>query len=205
MSEPAPGPVAGNVYNKYETSNPVARRLMRGFDEAMFRLLDAIDPPGRILEVGCGEGFVARKLAERFPGADILATDLSPEVVAFARDRHPEIEFRACSVYELDRLGGGFDLVVAAEVLEHLEDPGRGLRAIGEASAGSVFVSVPREPVWRVLNLLRGKYLRDLGNTPGHVQHWSTGAFLDFLGGEMEVAAHETPLPWTQALCRPRR
>ena len=36
-----------------------------------------------------------------------------------------------------------------------------------------LLVSVPREPLWRGLNMARGAYLRDLGNTPGHVNHWS--------------------------------
>jgi hypothetical protein len=30
---------------------------------------------------------------------------------------------------------------------------------------------VPREPIWRIGNMARGRYLGDLGNTPGHIQH----------------------------------
>jgi len=61
---------------------------------------------------------------------------------------------------------------------------------------------VPREPIWRALNLARGKYVRDLGNTPGHLGHWSRRGFLELLGGRLEVVAVRTPLPWTMALCR---
>ena len=62
----------------------------------------------------------------------------------------------------------------------------------------------PREPLWRVLNLIRGRYPRDLGNTPGHLQHWSTPAFLALLQEHVEVIELCTPLPWTMALCRVR-
>jgi hypothetical protein len=55
-----------------------------------------------------------------------------------------------------------------------------------------------------VLNLARGHYWRDLGNTPGHLQHWSTLAFLDLLQDHLEVLELRTPLPWTMALCRTR-
>ena len=63
-------------------------------------------------------------------------------------------------------------------------------------------VSVPREPLWRALNLGRLKYLRDLGNTPGHLQHWSRRSFLSFLERRLEVVAVRSPVPWTMALCR---
>ena len=41
---------------------------------------------------------------------------------------------------------------------------------------------VPREPVWRVLNVARGRYVRWLGNPPGHIQHFSRAAFLALAG-----------------------
>jgi len=48
-----------------------------------------------------------------------------------------------------------------------------------------------------VLNIARGSYISDLGNTPGHLQHWSTRAFTRFIGSELEVTRVRTPLPWT--------
>jgi len=63
-------------------------------------------------------------------------------------------------------------------------------------------VSVPREPLWRVLNLCRLRYLGAAGNTPGHLNHWSRPAFLAFLRSRFEVIAVRNPVPWTMALCR---
>jgi hypothetical protein len=86
--------------------------------------------------------------------------------------------------------------------LEHLPDSVRALRILKELATPHLIVSVPREPLWRVMNLVRGKYWRDFGNTPGHLQHWSTAKFLSLLRQQVEVVEVRTPLPWTMALCR---
>jgi hypothetical protein len=46
--------------------------------------------------------------------------------------------------------------------------------------------------------------VRELGNTPGHRQHWSRRGFVDFLRRRVEVVAVRRPLPWTMVLCRSR-
>jgi len=63
---------------------------------------------------------------------------------------------------------------------------------------------VPREPIWRILNMARGKYWRALGNTPGHLQHWSRSGILGLLAEHFEIVEVRTPLPWTMVLCRAR-
>jgi hypothetical protein len=67
-----------------------------------------------------------------------------------------------------------------------------------------LIVSVPREPLWRALNLARLRYVRALGNTPGHLSHWSRGGFLRLLESRLAVVEARSPLPWTMALCRAR-
>ncbi|WP_207642472.1 hypothetical protein, partial [Desulfosporosinus sp. I2] len=67
-----------------------------------------------------------------------------------------------------------------------------------------IILSVPREPLWRILNLARGKYIPDLGNTPGHIQHWSKKSFLRLVNRYFDVLEVKSPLPWTMVLCRIR-
>jgi hypothetical protein len=43
--------------------------------------------------------------------------------------------------------------------------------------------------------------VRDLGNTPGHLNHWTRRGFVSFLESRFEVVSVRTPLPWTMALC----
>ncbi len=75
-----------------------------------------------------------------------------------------------------------FELVAATEVLEHVDGPEQALAEMARVASAWLLVSVPHEPLWRALNMARGAYLRDFGNTPGHVNHWTARAFLGLLG-----------------------
>jgi ubiquinone/menaquinone biosynthesis C-methylase UbiE len=106
-----------------------------------------------------------------------------------------------------DRLPFGddeFDLTAAIEVLEHVSEPERTIKEMVRIAARHVLVSVHREPLWRALNLVRGAYPRQLGNTPGHVNHWSSKKFVRLLERHGEVLAVGAPLPWTMVLVRVR-
>jgi len=96
-----------------------------------------------------------------------------------------------------------FDVATAIEVLEHVPDPEHAVAEMARcARGGHVLVSVPREPLWRGLNMARGAYWRDLGNTPGHVNHWSKRSFTDLLSRHGEVVEARSPFPWTMLLVR---
>lgn len=197
---------AGNFYDKYRTRNPIARTLMSGFLNAFDRLVQYIPQVGQALEIGCGEGELSMRLARG--GWSVRGYDIAPEAVDEARKRAGnaglEIPFQVMDIQDTETDLAPAKLVVCCEVLEHLSDPAKALRMLVELSDPYLLVSVPREPIWRVLNMARGRYLADLGNTPGHIQHWSAAAFLALLRKEVEVLAVRTPLPWTMALCRVR-
>jgi 2-polyprenyl-3-methyl-5-hydroxy-6-metoxy-1,4-benzoquinol methylase len=199
------GIVAGNVYDKYGTRNPVARRLMQGFLAAAESLV-AESGAREIHEIGCGEGLLALALAR--DGRRVRGSDRSRQVIEIAREnarqRGAQVEFSVTEVEALAPPGDSAELIVCCEVLEHLEDPIGGLARLASLAAPHLLVSVPREPLWRILNLARGKYLADLGNTPGHLQHWSKRGFLALLEARVDVVAVRSPLPWTMALCRAR-
>lgn len=203
---PAPliddGVVIGNVFDKHHSRHRVVRHLMAGFDRGLHELLDQAGDPASVLEVGCGEGHVTALLAQRFPAARVLGTDVSATMVGIARCEHPEVRFGISSIYDAANLGP-WDLVVACEVFEHLHDPARALDAICAKNPLQVLITVPREPLWRLLNLARGHYWRSLGDTPGHVRHWSQRSLLEFVGTRLEIEDVRTPTPWTQVLGRP--
>lgn len=195
---------AGNSYDKYGTRNPIARYLMGGFLEA-FDELSGKTAANTVFEAGCGEGHLSLRLARR--GYRVRGSDLSTEIVntaqSNARREGLDAPFTARSIYDLDESDSA-DLVVCCEVLEHLDKPDAALRVLTRIARPWLLVSVPREPLWRALNILRGSYLTDWGNTPGHLQHWSTPSFLSFLSGAIDVVEVRRPFPWTMALCRTR-
>ena len=197
---------AGNYYDKYNTRNPIARRLMNGFLAAFESLVERCGDSSSALEVGCGEGELSMRLARR--GKAVKGFDIAEEVVIEARRRSQaaglSIPFYVGSALDLEPEAQAADLVVCCEVLEHLEEPERALRLLAATARKHLLVSVPREPVWRALNLARGRYVTDLGNTPGHIQHWSTRGFVSFLERHVDIVSVATPLPWTMVLCKPR-
>ena len=195
----------GNVYDKYATRNPIERRMVAGFIECV-RELARQTGAREVHEVGCGEGELSLALAR--DGFDIRGSDISAEVVDEARERARaaglDVAYRAAPIEALEAPDDAAELIVCCEVLEHLPDPEAGLEKIASLATPWLIVSVPREPLWRALNLARLKYVSDLGNTPGHLNHWSPRRFLEFVGERVEIVETRSPLPWTMVLGRVR-
>jgi 2-polyprenyl-3-methyl-5-hydroxy-6-metoxy-1,4-benzoquinol methylase len=189
--------------SKYTRTNRFTRVLLDGFFGAVETLVRRVTPR-RALEVGCGEGFSTQRLRAMLPQAELHACDVEERLVAATRAHNPQIPVTLQSIYELHAQDTSFDLVLALEVLEHLEDPTRGLKEVLRVANPWLIASVPREPLWRALNMARGKYLTNLGNTPGHIQHWSQRSFVRFVSDFAEVVEVLAPLPWT-IVCARRR
>lgn len=199
----APAVPTGNTFDKYGSRNPVVRRLMAGFEAALDDLL-ALAGPRTICDVGCGEGVLSARWAARPAIEHVAGVDLDdPGLRAEWESRQaPGLELRPYDGRTLPFPDGAFDLASAVEVLEHVPEPEATLAEMARVARRHLLVSVPREPLWRALNMARGAYLRELGNTPGHLNHWSRRGFVRLLGRHGEVAAVRSPFPWTMALVR---
>lgn len=195
--------VPGNHYDKYNTRNPVARYLMRGFLDSFDELTEKAGTRCAY-EVGCGEGNLSMRLHDRgwdVRGSDLEVTSVTEANAQFtARGLAPKFVIR--SLFDLRPEEASADLVVCCEVLEHVPQTERALAVLKSLANPYLLVSVPREPLWRILNMARGKYLGRLGNTPGHIQHWSSDDFLELLQRTLTVVEVRKPLPWTMVLCR---
>jgi 2-polyprenyl-3-methyl-5-hydroxy-6-metoxy-1,4-benzoquinol methylase len=193
----------GNTFDKYGSSNPVVKRLMGGFHSTLDELW-AKAAPSSILDVGCGEGVLTAEWAQRLGDARVVGIDLDdPKLRAeWEQRRRPNLEFRIEEATSLSFADGEFDLACAIEVLEHVPEPEATLAEMARVASGHLLVSVPREPLWRALNVARGAYWRDLGNTPGHVNHWSRREFVALLSRYGTVEEARSPFPWTMVLVR---
>lgn len=193
----------GNTFDKYGSSNPLVRRLMARFEHAVAQLIERAAPES-ILDVGCGEGVLTFKLAEQQEDATVVGLDLpDPTLEAHWRSKQrPNLRFLGGTAEALPFERDAFDLVTAIETLEHLPEPDRALREMTRVARRHLLVSVPREPLWRALNLARGAYLTQLGNTPGHVNHFSRREVQRLLAERGELVEVLTPAPWTVVLVR---
>jgi 2-polyprenyl-3-methyl-5-hydroxy-6-metoxy-1,4-benzoquinol methylase len=199
----ADGTVTGNTYDKYGSSNPVVRRLMAAFEAALEELFAQADPRS-LLDVGCGEGVLVHRWAERLGEKRVVGIDLEEESLqaGWSRRQAPNLEYRAMQAEDLPFAANEFDLASAIEVLEHVPDPEHTLAEMARCAERHLLVSVPREPLWRALNVARGAYIAQLGNTPGHLNHWSRRSFERLLSRYGQVVAVRSPFPWTMLLVR---
>jgi 2-polyprenyl-3-methyl-5-hydroxy-6-metoxy-1,4-benzoquinol methylase len=197
------GIVTGNTYDKYGSSNPVVRRLMARFEGDLDELFEAA-APGSLLDVGCGEGVLVHRWAQRMGEGRVVGVDLEEQSIqaGWAQRQAPNLEYRVLEAARLPFADDEFDLASAIEVLEHLPEPERTLAEMARCARRHLLVSVPREPLWRMLNVARGAYWPALGNTPGHLNHWSRRSFVQLLSGHGEVAEVRSPFPWTMLLVR---
>jgi 2-polyprenyl-3-methyl-5-hydroxy-6-metoxy-1,4-benzoquinol methylase len=203
VTRDAEGTVTGNTYDKYGSTNPVVRRLMTGFERALEELFARAEPQS-LLDVGCGEAVLTHTWAQRLAPRRVVGIDLEdPSIQAEWETRAaPNLEYKVMKAENLPFADGEFDVATAIEVLEHVPDPAHTVAEMARVAERWLIVSVPREPVWRALNLVRGAYLKDLGNTPGHVNHWSKRSFAALLGRHGEVVEARSPFPWTMLLVR---
>ncbi|MFB0534331.1 MAG: class I SAM-dependent methyltransferase [Anaerolineae bacterium] len=206
----------GNL-QKHLNPNPLQRYLLRRFHRQIASLLKTTGAE-RILDAGCGEGFVIGYLLQGNDGLIITGIDCSPEAIEMACQTVPPVLSKAC-LEPSRRVGGGvlfdvgdlrempygddsFDLVMCLEVLEHLPDPHRGLRELRRVTSAHCLVSVPHEPFFRATNFLRGKHVPAWGRDPEHLQHWTARQFRRLVEQHFKIERFVYSFPWVIALGR---
>lgn len=193
-------------HEKYDSTNPIAQKMIDGFMNAIESLVQNI--PSNIhtvTECGCGQGHVNQHIENLLPQAIVKGLDIDlPDLTIAQNNKYRDsTHLYQKSIYNIDA-DEKADLIVCCEVLEHLEDPLLALHKMASLNAKYYLFSVPNEPLWRILNFMRGKYMRDWGNTPDHCNHWSTRKFKHFVSQELDIVEVKRPLPWTMLLATPK-
>jgi 2-polyprenyl-3-methyl-5-hydroxy-6-metoxy-1,4-benzoquinol methylase len=196
----------GNTFDKYGSTNPVVRRLMAGFERTLDELWTKAQPHS-VLDVGCGEGVLTHEWAQRLGDRPIVGIDLDDRKLRaeWEQRTRPNLSYRVEEATRLSFADDEFDVATAIEVLEHVPDPEATVAEMARVAGRWLIVSVPREPLWRGLNMARGAYWGSLGNTPGHLNHWSKRSFTALLSRHGTVQEARSPFPWTMLLVRTGR
>ena len=189
---------------KYRSRNPVQRELIRRFVTRLHALFLEAGPVESVLEVGVGEGFLSGYLSEKLPEKRFTGVDVREEDLARLRAKFPRITTHAANIYDVGQIPGRYDLVICAEVLEHVDDPDRALSALVSLKPQHLLLTVPHEPWFLLSNLMRGKNLSRLGNDPEHIQLFTSTRFRRLLERHLVLERTAKSYPWLLALGRPR-
>lgn len=197
------GIIVGNFYDKYESSNPIEKVLVKNFYNNLKQLI-GMSKAQNIHEIGCGEGHLSFKLAGA--GYNIRSCDISKNLIDqaqnYALSHNLNIRFKVRNIYDLLPENDAEEMIMCCEVLEHIENPLKALEILSCLAKPYLLISVPREPLWSTLNILRFKYLSTWGNTPGHIQKWTRKQFIELLRNFFDIIHISLPLPWIMVLCK---
>ena len=189
---------------KYQNKNPVQRALIRRFIASMHDLFIDANPVSSVLEVGVGEGFLSGYLSEKFPSIRFTGVDLNPADLEKLNAKFPAITTKQGSAYDLAGLEPHYDLVICAEVMEHLDEPERALDEMLKFKPRRLLLSVPHEPFFMLSNLARLKNVSRWGNDPEHINHWTPRSYKKLLSTRLDVLRLTTSYPWILALAAPK-
>ncbi len=198
------GIVTGNTYDKYGSTNPVVRRLMAGFERTLDELLARADPRS-LLDVGCGEGVLVQRWAQRLPDARRRRHrprgGVDPGRLGAAARRRTSSTAR-CPPRICRSPTSEFELASAIEVLEHVPDPERTLAEMARCAERHLLVSVPREPLWRGAEHGARRVHRAARQHAGPPQPLVQALVRQAALAHGQIVELRSPFPWTMLLVR---
>ena len=188
---------------EYQSRNPISNMLYNNFYNNLKKLLSELEGVNKYLEIGCGTGESTKRLLGMI-GEDchLESSEYEQRLVQKLNSINFPVNVIEESVYELKRENHSCDCILLLEVLEHLDDYELALKELFRVSGRYVIISVPNEPMWRILNMMRGNYWSDWGNTPGHINHWSPSRLKALLTEYGDVVMTLTPTPWIMMLVK---
>lgn len=189
------------VQKKHINKNPLMKLILRKFNNDVIETISLINPK-TVLDIGCGEGFVTIEIAKKI-NSKIVGIDKEKDAIKYAlsNNKLENIEYSTGDIFKLDYFKDkSFDLVMSLEVLEHLENYEKAIEIMCKLSKKYLLLSVPNEPWFRIANVLRLKYLKRFGNTPGHINNWTRKEFRNLCMGYGKIIKFKTSGVWNIVL-----
>nr|CRH05122.1 conserved protein of unknown function [Candidatus Magnetococcus massalia] len=181
---------------EYESQSGIVAKLYDNFFAKLQQMLQGVPQQASVLEVGAGPCYSSRRIHAMLEGQTFAASEYDQRLVGKLQEQQLPFPVTQENVTELSFADNSFHTVICLEVLEHVADYEQALQELFRVAEHQVILSVPNEPLWRFLNMVRGSYLSDWGNTPGHINHWSPGALKRLVANHGEVVRLSRPLPW---------
>jgi len=149
-----------------ETATYLGRYMFQYKNAELGLILHAIDDGTQVLDFGCNDGWVSRRVKRYKPGCDVSGADINPEALVKARRRKGGVEYFNSENGDLD--GRTFDVVILSHVLEHVHAREELLERLASLTkpGGRLVISVPQERIrgdstllpW-AMNVVRGRFI----------------------------------------------
>jgi len=189
-------------FEKHTTKNPVGRVFLNNFLNTVVETTRPLQI-NSVLDVGCGEGFTLARLQKEKIGKEWQGIEPDETARELGKKLYPKVDIKTGDIYSLPYKSNSFDLVMATEVLEHLENPKKAYRELLRVSKKYVLISVPNEPWFTLQRMARFQNILHLGAHPEHIQHWTARAFTKFVKIRgVKLEARKFPIPWTMVVLR---
>ncbi|MDL5047208.1 class I SAM-dependent methyltransferase [Oscillatoria amoena NRMC-F 0135] len=200
--------IVNHFCEKYEKSGKLGSLLINNFYRSISYLTDCAFKHTRVQkihEVACGPGQSTKRILGHINNKNynqtFTASDYEIELVDYAQKTNPEVQVFQESIYDIKSKDSEIDLIFALEVLEHLENPEAAIKELARVSQFAI-ISTPNEPLWRIMNFTRMKYIKDFGNTPGHINHWMPHQLQKLLKNHFIIIDSKLPIPWQMYFCK---
>jgi ubiquinone/menaquinone biosynthesis C-methylase UbiE len=80
-----------------------------------------LKPNDKVLEIGCGTGLFTEKISKLSGTKNILATDLSPELIEKAKEKYPHLNFEVGDAMNIEQEKETFDAIFGNSIVHHLD------------------------------------------------------------------------------------
>lgn len=196
-------------YDKYCSKNFLKRWMVTRLNSKILNLLtECINKitieekrTVKILDAGCGEGFISNLIFSNIPNVEIVGLEYTNEALKIARTLNKEITYIQGDIYQMPFQKKAFDIVLCTEVLEHLSKPEDALKELVRVTDSFLLLTVPNEPWFCLGNLLVLKNITRLGNPADHINHWTLKKFKSFTKKHLGYNIFYTSsFPWSVAL-----
>ncbi len=189
-------------FKKHTTKNPLGKIFLNNFLKTVVATVRPLQIT-TVLDVGCGEGFTLARLKKVHIGKVYEGIEKDLVAIELGKKLYPKVTIKEGDIYKLPYKSNSFDLVMATEVLEHLDNPKKAYRELLRVSKKYVLLSVPNEPWFTFQRIARFQNILHLGAHPEHIQHWTSRGFSKFVKVKgVKVIDKKLPTPWTMILLR---
>lgn len=195
--------IKGNYFNKHTSKNIFVRYLLNNYKQSLIAFIKNLQI-NNVFEIGSGEGFILQYIHDERNDLHLTGSDIDVDFIKQTANSMnlPNITWCVADAESLPLKPNSIDLILACEVMEHLNEPKKFLSECVRVHAKYYLFTVPQEPLWRILNMARFKYVLSGGNTPGHVQHWTYKGFLSLVNQSLYVVDSKKSFPWTFVLAK---